>query len=122
MTLDDDEALPQDEPKTERRRKTDGINITLDDVWTLLKDVNDRVSSMEHRHSRVITAFVRNDLDLPDYEGHRRAHIEMIETAKLLRTYKTDATKRIINGAISFILGLVAMGLFEWIKRGGGLA
>lgn len=120
--LHNDDTIPPPQAASgfvDRRRKTDGVNITIEDVWALLKDVNDRLQLMEHRYVSVSTAFVRNDLDRPDYEGHRKAHIEMMKTAELLGSYKADATKRIINGVITFLLGLVTMGFFEWVKRGG---
>lgn len=79
-------------------------------------DLNNRVQKIEHSHARMQEAFVKNDLGLPDYDGHRTDHKVRIEESKVVDGYKRDATKRVIDiliGAVAVIFGL---GFVEWIR------
>jgi len=107
-------------PQVERRKKmADGVNVTLEDVWELLKEVNDRLSVLEHRYGYVSSAFVQNDLGKPDYDGHRRAHLQQIRTAEAMEGYKQEGTKGVIKAVVGFIVGVFSLGIVEWIRTGG---
>lgn len=108
-------------PQVDRRKTPmpDGVHVTLEDVWTLLKEVNDRLSKLEHRYGYISSAFVTNDLGKPDYDGHRRSHGEMIKQAQAMDGYKQEGAKGIIKMLVAFVGGILSIGLLEWIKNGG---
>lgn len=103
-------------PHVERRKMPDGVQVTLEDVWGLLKDVNDRLSQIEHRYGYISSAFVTNDLGKPDFDGHRRAHLAQIKTAEVMEGYKSAGTKEGVKIAVAFVLGLLGLGVVEWIR------
>lgn len=108
-------------PHVDRRKKTmpDGVQVTLEDVWELTKDTNDRMSAMEHQYGYIRSAFVQNDLGKPDYDGHRRAHLSQIKAAEALEGYKQDGTKNFIKMVMGFLGGVFALGIVEWFRSGG---
>lgn len=74
--------------------------------------MNDRISLLEHRHVGVATAFPQNDLNKPDYDGHRKAHLKLMEDENVLNNYKQEATKKVIHIAITILFTLMLSGLF----------
>ena len=81
-----------------------------------ITDLNDRVSSLEHKAARAAEAFVKNDLGVPDYDGHRKAHIEMIEQAKVVSGYKRTLTQRILDGGLAVAGLLLGAGAIDWLR------
>ena len=79
-------------------------------------DIQARVRTLEGSHARMKESFVMNDLNLPDYDGHRSAHKGMIEQTKVLEGYKRDATKTIIGWILAAVLGMFSMGFFDWVR------
>lgn len=63
-----------------------------------------RVSSCERRLVRLEESMPRNDLNLADYDGHRRYHANKTASASKLDEYKHEATKKIIIGALGLVL------------------
>lgn len=105
-----------------RRRATDNIWLEKDpDIVQMLKEIRatqlDTIATLKAQ-SR---AFLPNEFHEPDYDGHRKDHVKLNKAAELVESYKTDATKQIITLTISFIVGLVAMGFIEYIKKSVGL-
>ena len=84
---------------------------TLSDVWGLLVEIRDRLEDVERMQSTQATAFPKDDLQQPDYAGHRRAHVEMIKADLLMESYKSDTTREIIKMIAIFVVGLVTSGL-----------
>lgn len=81
-----------------------------------LISIHNRVQALEHSCNRMREAFVSNDLNLPDYDGHRAAHKTMIEQSQVVDEYKKDATKKIIDWIIGAAMALIGLGFIEWIK------
>lgn len=81
-----------------------------------INGLNDRVSKLEHKGSRAAEAFVKNDLGVPDYDGHRKAHLEMIEQAKVVAGYKRTMTQRVLEWGLAGIGVLLGAGALDWIK------
>lgn len=110
-------------PHVDRRTKPmpDGVQVTLEDVWELLKDINNRLSTIEHRYGYISSAFVKNDLDKPDYDGHRRAHLSMIKAGEAMEGYKQEGTKGIIKMTLGFFGGIFALGVIETIRKHLGI-
>ncbi len=81
-----------------------------------LQDLHNRVSAIEHKGSRAAEAFVKNDLGVPDYDGHRKAHLAMIEQAKVVNGYKRTLTQRILDGGLAVTGLLLGAGAIDWLR------
>jgi len=102
------------------RRKSDMTTgdepVTLEDAWDRGGLAHKRITQAENHIEAIDHAFVKNDLGEPDYDGHRRAHAESIEHARMMQTYKSGiATK--LGGwlAIGVVSAIGALAL-DWIK------
>lgn len=78
--------------------------------------LNDRVSELEHKTARAAEAFVKNDLGVPDYDGHRKAHLDSMEQAKVVAGYKRNMTQRILDWGLAGVGVLLGVGALDWIK------
>lgn len=87
-----------------------GQQPTIVDVWKLLNEINGRLEDLERNFDTITTAFPIDDLNKPDYAGHRRQHMEIIKGEELMDGYKHDATKQIIKMIVTFVAGLIASG------------
>lgn len=104
--------------QVERRRASDGATGTPEQVWELLTQLRDSITAIATTQAQQTTAFIKNDLGTPDYDGHRKAHIAAVEAAKVVEGYKQDATKKIIVSFITWLSGVLALGLFEYFRKG----
>jgi hypothetical protein len=82
------------------------------ELWKFVQDLNNRVSVLEHRSAFVSTAFPKNDLGEPDYDGHRRSHLDIAEDAKVVSGFKQEATKNVIKILVTVVLTLLVSGFF----------
>lgn len=78
--------------------------------------LNDRVSALEHKTARAAEAFIKNDLGVPDYDGHRKAHLDSMEQAKVVAGYKRTMTQRLLEWGLAGIGVLLGAGALDWIK------
>ena len=78
--------------------------------------INERLQVVEHSHARMKEAFVKNDLGLPDYDGHRTDHKVRMAEAQVVEGYKRDATKRFIDILIGGVAVIFGLGFIEWIR------
>lgn len=67
--------------------------------------------------AQIIKAFVVNDLGEPDFDGHRKAHAQMIEAEKVLHGYKLEATKKVVGWIVAGLLGLATSIVFSYVKE-----
>jgi hypothetical protein len=81
----------------------------------LIIALDQRVQTMEHSCVRMKEAFVKNDLGLPDYDGHRTDHKLRREETQVVEGYKKDVTKSILIAIALFVAGLMSSGLKEWL-------
>lgn len=88
-----------------------------DELWKFVQDLNARVATMEHRHGYVSSAFPQNDLGKPDYDGHRRAHIQLIEDSKVVAGYKVGVTKTVLTIIATAVCTLVGSGLVQTFTK-----
>lgn len=79
-------------------------------------DLSARVRRLEAEMSRVISAFPKNDLDLPDYDGHRKSHNALRKSEEVFESYKVKTTEKVISLIVVFLLGLVGSGLLQQVK------
>lgn len=88
-----------------------GNQPTLTDVWRLVIEIRDRLEKVERQQEEYVTAFSFNDLNRPDFDGHRRSHTKLTKSEELIEEYKQSITKKIINSVVVFCFGLMAAGL-----------
>lgn len=86
---------------------------TAKDAWNLAIEIRDRLEKVERRQKEQATAFPINDLNTPDYDGHRKDHVAMREEQKTLTGYKTDITKKILGLVVLALLGLTLSGMLN---------
>lgn len=65
----------------------------------------------------VRTAFVRNDLGEPDYEGHRQAHLKTIDRDKLIDSAKTAGTLKIVGIVVGGVTIVFMSGLANHLHK-----
>ena len=111
--------MQQDNINNPGRRASDltpsGLPPTIYDVWKLLVEVNDQLAEVKRQQKDHASAFIKDDLDRPDFDGHRKSHIKLIKSEEIVQEYKVDATKKFLGVAIAFIFGLMATGLLSKI-------
>ena len=79
-------------------------------------NLNNRLQALEHSTARIREGFLKNDLGLPDYDGHRTAHKSMVEQASVIEGYKRDATKTVLGWILAAVIGMFSVGFFDWLK------
>jgi hypothetical protein len=87
------------------------------ELWQHIQDINSRVSTIEHRHGYVSTAFPQNDLGKPDYDGHRKAHLLMMDEAKVVAGYKQGVTKQILSILVTAMATLLLAGAVSYFTH-----
>jgi hypothetical protein len=89
------------------------LNALVAVIEALRSDIKDLKMTIKGIES----AFPRNDLDAPDFDGHRKDHVHRIQISKQVDGLKFSATMKILGWA-GGILGLVFLtGLGEHVKR-----
>lgn len=78
--------------------------------------LDSRIATVEQTTIRLREGFLKNDLGLPDYDGHRTAHKAMVEQSQVVDGYKQNTTKNALNAAVFGVLGMIVMGAVEWLK------
>lgn len=76
-------------------------------------DLEQRVAKLEENLKQ---AFPKNDLGQPDFDGHRKDHVRRIEESEQMRGYKEDVTKRVLGVIVMGLVGLILLGLVEYMK------
>ena len=104
---------------------TDKLEEIKDSVKTLDKNVKMMDSNLltldqklDKHISGVHRAFPRNDLEEPDFDGHRTYHVGKIDERRRVDDYKQSITVKILQGAVGFVLMLIGLGFASWIKIG----
>lgn len=102
--------------------------MTIDkEINEKLEEIKDRVETLESsvllldqkldKHVAVVhRAFPRNDLEEPDFDGHRVYHIDRITEKRRVEDYKQSVTVKILQGVAGFVLMLIGLGLASWVK------
>ena len=78
--------------------------------------MENRLRTVEKVLVRVTEGFPKNDLGNPDYDGHRVAHVGMIENAKVVQGYQRDLTKKVLEWLLVAVAVLIGQGAVEWLK------
>ena len=61
-------------------------------------------------------AFILNDINLPDFDGHRNDHRLRKESAKIMENYKISATHKVIAAIVATFVLLVSTGITAKIQ------
>lgn len=88
-----------------------------DELWKMVREMNDRLSLMEHRHGYVSSAFPQNDLGKPDYDGHRKSHLQLIEDSKVVAGYKGEVTKTVLSLIAGGVITLLISGFMTAVSK-----
>lgn len=101
-----------------KRRVTDSMpdGGNGDALLTLLKEVLRRVEHIERKQEEHCSAYPKNDLDKPDFDGHRRDHVHRMKASEVMDSYKQSATKSAVGWAAVFLAGLLASGGMSFLK------
>lgn len=81
-----------------------------------VQDLNTRLADLEHRFARMREGFVKNDLGIEDYDGHRRDHFTRIEQDKVVSGYKRTLTQRLLEWGTAGLGLLLGLGIVEWLR------
>jgi len=92
------------------------LQASLEEMNVIVEEMHTRLQVLEHSHNRMKEAFVLNDLKVPDYDGHRVAHLDAMERDRITKSYQREAAgvgiKWVTAGAISIFVA----GLLTWLK------
>ena len=85
-----------------------------------VRDINIRLAHVEQDIAAIKTAFVRNDLSAPDYDGHRQDHGRRIEDKKhrdaQVRGYLDGITHKIVMAAVGVALTIFSLGIVPYLR------
>lgn len=87
-----------------------------DELWKFVQDLNTRVSNLEHQYGWVRNAFPQNDLQKPDYDGHRKDHLQIKEDNKVVAGYKGHVTKTVLSAITGGLITLLVSGFISSLK------
>jgi len=114
-----DQHMPR-EPKTIRVRQTDlcppGGEPFNPDHCTTAVDMRARIAALERDNTLIKSAFILNDLGLPDFDGHRHDHRVRMEAAKVMDSYKITATHKVIAAIVAMFVLFFSTGVTTKIQ------
>lgn len=83
----------------------------------MISNLTAKVDGIARDLQSVTKAFPANDLKEPDFDGHRKAHVEMQRSTQVMENYKIEASKKVIGWITVFLLGLVSAGAISFVKE-----
>ena len=108
------------EPSRYQRRTTDANPPSCPcgkEVMDALKHLHEDMREIKHGMGTIRTAFVRNDLGDPDYEGHRQAHLSAIQKDKNLDQLKWAGVLKVIGIVTAAIVAVFVTGLSTHLQK-----
>lgn len=66
---------------------------------------------------RLESALPRNDLGLPDADGHRAYHARQIKKSEEMHGYQMEITKKILAMAVTLFIGLFVVGFRQEMSQ-----
>jgi hypothetical protein len=85
-------------------------------LYDLVAKVEEKVDKLDYRFQALTRAFPNDDLNFPDYDGHRKAHIKIQKDFEVLSEYKHEFTKKIVFAVLLYAAGLVSTFGLELLK------
>lgn len=89
--------------------------LTIRELYSVIHNLELQLHEMNRRINEIKSAFVSNDLKKPDYDGHRKEHLDAKATKEAIEGYKTEITKKILGGVLTFLVGILTGKLSGWI-------
>jgi len=83
----------------------------------VLQQVQSDIRDIKHGMGTIRTAFVRNDLGDPDYEGHRQAHLSMIRRADEVDKLKMAGTVKLVGIVVGAVVLVFMTGLGTHLQK-----
>ena len=103
------------EPKAIRIRQSDlcppGGEPFNPDHCTTAADMLSRLAALERDNTLLKSAFILNDISLPDFDGHRTDHRLRKEAAKVMENYKITATHKVIAVIVAALVLIFSTGI-----------
>lgn len=103
----------------ERRSDDHEAHRIIHDVLVTVKqdisEVKTTLINIDNNLKVVDTAFIKNDLGNVDYDGHRKDHLHIEKSKKIMDNYKYDTAKMIIAVIVAFAIGLLADGFTNFL-------
>lgn len=87
------------------------------EVMDSLQRIEGELRDMRHGMGTIRTAFVRNDLGQPDYEGHRQAHLGMIKRAEEIDKIKSASTLKVVGIVVGAVVLVFTSGLSAHLQK-----
>lgn len=87
-----------------------------DELIETVREIKTRQAEMYAAVNAITKAFPKNDLAEPDFDGHRKDHLQRREGDRILTEYKVDSTKKILWSVITLLTGLMALGFSEQLR------
>jgi hypothetical protein len=111
--------VPESDSPTRRASDftDDGQLPTVNDAWQRAGLAHKRIGVLETDLDKIKRAFLKDDLGTPDIDGHRTAHAELKEAAKLVKEYKVGMTKDLLKTIAATIGGIFLAGLFQYFRN-----
>ena len=103
----------QDAEFTNRRTEDRTNYAILLEIQGITTEIKDRLSIIESKQQTVDSAFMINDLNKPDYDGHRKEHIAFKKQEVLVENYKYAVTKKVLLWGTVGILSLIGSSLVD---------
>jgi hypothetical protein len=87
------------------------------DLLAIVTQINERTRDIEKNIKELSTAYPKNDLGEPDYDGHRKSHIQMDRQADIVDNYKKSVTETILTWLVTGLMIILASGVIETIRH-----
>jgi uncharacterized membrane protein len=94
----------------------EGKEPTVQDSWHLARLAHNRINELKVDHDLLSRAFLKDDLNTPDYDGHRKSHKKFQDAENLVQDYKISMTKDVLKMVVGFIIGILVIGFTTYLK------
>lgn len=111
--------MPDSDEKNYKRTTDfteEGKEPTVQDSWHLAKLADSRINELKIDHDLLKRAFLKDDLDTPDYDGHRKSHKKFQDTENLVQDYKVGMTKDFLKIFVGAVCGMILLGLVTYLR------
>ncbi len=91
---------------------------TFERIENLASSIRDLSAKADMFHDSIKRAFVKDDDGMPDFDGHRTAHISMMNDAKALGSIKNYIKGGVAVGVIVALMGFVGLSVLHEVQYG----
>lgn len=81
-----------------------------------VEKLRDDLRAVSTRLDAVELGFPRNDIGVPDFDGHRRFHSKMIKDAETSDSDRREAVKKLTMSGVVGGLTIVVYALWDYLK------